>query len=225
MWSKPCFPDPMTAAPLRIAVIDDHGVVRDGIQAMATRTDDIEFVGGAENSSQTLSLLERHRVDIVLLDYRLGGESGFDLCLEIRQRHPETRVVFFTAFGNPELLTQAIRAGACGYILKDTKTARLPDVLRTLIEDGVYFDPRLAGQTLLATVGRAEARGAPSSLGDREVTILRLVAEGKSNQEIADDLYMSPHTVKFHITRLLRKYNVRRRSELAAIAVEMSLIP
>jgi DNA-binding NarL/FixJ family response regulator len=133
--------------------------------------------------------------------------------------------VFFTAFGNPELLTQAIRAGASGYVLKDTNTSRLPDVLKALVEDGVYFDSRLAGQTLLATVGGPDGKVAASSLGDREVTILRLVAEGKSNQEIADDLYLSAHTVKFHITRLLRKYNVRRRSELAAIAVEMSLIP
>lgn len=211
--------------PLRIAVVDDHGVVRDGIQAMAARTDDIEFVGGAENSRESLALLEQHSVDIVLLDYRLGGESGLDLCVEIRQRHPETRVVFFTAFGNPELLTQAIRAGASGYVLKDTNTSRLPDVLKALVEDGVYFDSRLAGQTLLATVGGRDGKAAASSLGDREVTILRLVAEGKSNQEIADDLYLSAHTVKFHITRLLRKYNVRRRSELAAIAVEMSLIP
>jgi two-component system response regulator DevR len=209
--------------PLRIAVIDDHGVVRDGIEAMAARTDDIEFVGGAANSRQSLDLLERHSVDIVLLDYRLGGESGLDLCVEIKQRHPEIRVLFFTAFGNPELLTQAIRAGASGYILKDTNTSRLPDLLKTLLEDGVYFDPRLAGQTLLATVGGT--RGVSSSLGDREVTILRLVAEGKSNHEIAGELYLSPHTVKFHITRLLRKYNVRRRSELAAIAVDMSLLP
>jgi two-component system, NarL family, response regulator DevR len=223
--SKPCFLGLITVVPLRIAVIDDHGVVRDGIEAMAARTDDLEFVGGAANSQQSLELLERHSVDIVLLDYRLGGESGLDLCVVIKQRHPETRVLFFTAFGNPELLTQAIRAGASGYILKDTNTSRLPDVLKTLLEDGVYFDPRLAGQTLLATVGGAEARGVSPRLGDRELTILRLVAEGKSNHEIAGELYLSPHTVKFHITRLLRKYNVRRRSELAAIAVDMSLLP
>lgn len=210
--------------PLRLAVIDDHGVVRDGVEAMARRTDDIQFVGGAGSARQSLELLRQHEVDIILLDYRLGGESGLDLCVEIKQRYPETRVLFFTAFGNPELLTQAIRAGASGYILKDTNTSRLPDVLRTLWEEGVYFDPRLAGQTLLATVGGAETRG-QHGLGDREITILRLVAEGKSNQEIANELYLSPHTVKFHITRLLRKYNVRRRSELAAIAVDRSLVP
>lgn len=190
---------------------------------MVDREDDLEFAGEASTGDEALALLAAEPVDIVLLDYRLGNDSGFDLCRRIRADHPGVRVLIFTAFGNPELLTQAIRAGASGYILKDTNTKRLPDALRTMWEHGSYFDSRLAGQTLLATVGRHDADAPRKGLSERETTILRLVAEGRSNQEIASELFLSPHTVKFHVTRLLRRYSVRRRSELAKVAADMFL--
>jgi DNA-binding NarL/FixJ family response regulator len=207
----------------RIAVVDDHGIVRDGIRSMVDRTDDFEFAGEAGTVDEALDLLEREHVDIVLLDYRLGADNGFELCSEIRRRRPETRVLIFTAFGNPELLTLAIRAGASGYILKETSTVRLPDALRITWEHGSYFDPRLAGATLMATVGKPSALSPSQGLSDREATILRLIAEGRSNQEIAGELFLSPHTVKFHVTRLLRRFDVHRRSELARIAADMFL--
>lgn len=206
-----------------LVVVDDHGIVRDGIRSVADRTDGFVFAGEAGTSAEALELLEREHVDIVLLDYRLGAESGFELCAEIRKRWPETRVLIFTAFGNPELLTQAIRAGASGYILKETSTARLPDALRLTCEHGSYFDPRLAGATLMATVGQANAPTPPQGMTDREATILRLIAAGRSNQEIATELYLSPHTIKFHVTRLLRRFEAHRRSELARIAADMFL--
>jgi DNA-binding NarL/FixJ family response regulator len=206
-----------------LVVVDDHGIVRDGVRSVADRTEDFVFAGEAGTSAEALELLEREQVDIVLLDYRLGAESGFELCSEIRRRWPETRVLIFTAFGNPELLTQAIRAGASGYILKETSTARLPDALRLTCEHGSYFDPRLAGATLMATVGQVSVSAPPHGMTDREATILRLIAAGRSNQEIATELYLSPHTIKFHVTRLLRRFEVHRRSELARIAADMFL--
>lgn len=205
----------------RVAVVDDHGIVREGVRATVEREPDLEFAGEASTSQEALDLLARERADIVLLDYRLGHDSGFQICSRIKAEHPSVRVLIFTAFGNPELLTQAIRAGASGYILKDTHTRRIPDALRTVVEHGSYFDPRLAGQTLLATVGQPAS--ATHSLTERELDILRLVAEGRSNQEIASELYLSPHTVKLHVSRLLRRYAVRRRSELAKVAAEMFL--
>lgn len=211
------------ARAVRVAVADDHGIVREGVRSMAARAADVEFAGEASNGAEATELVARAEVDVLLLDYRLGNENGFDVCRAVKAASPDTKVLVFTAFGNPELLTQAIRAGASGYILKDTNTQRLPEILRALQEAGTYIDPRLAGQALLASVGRSES--ADQALGERETAILRLIAQGKSNVEIASDLFLSPHTVKFHVTRLLRKYDVRRRSELAGIAHDMFLTP
>jgi DNA-binding NarL/FixJ family response regulator len=209
--------------PLRVAIVDDHEIVRDGIKAMADRMHDLEFVGGASNSKEAFDLLDTRQTDVVLLDYRLGTENGFEVCNQIVTGYPGTRVLIFTAFGNPELLTQAIRAGASGYVLKDTNTRLLPEMLRRLEDEGSCFDGRLAGQTLLATVGRGEGTASSQALAERDLAVLRLVAEGKSNQEIASELFVSPHTVKFYVTRLLRKYDVHRRSELARVAADMFL--
>jgi DNA-binding NarL/FixJ family response regulator len=208
---------------MRIAIVDDHMVVRDGIKALVARTDDLELAWEASSFAEALELFATRPVDIALVDYRLGGESGFELCSRLKQRQPSTHIVIFTAFGNPELLTRAIRAGASGYVLKETYTDRLPEILRLVQEHGSYFDGRLASQTLLATLGADPASERAETLTERESRILQLIAQGRSNVEIAHELYLSPHTVKFHVTRLLRRYDVRRRSELAKVAAEMFL--
>jgi DNA-binding NarL/FixJ family response regulator len=208
---------------LRIAVADDHGIVREGVKSMVARCPDLDWAGEAADSRQAIEVIERTAVDVFLIDYRLCGDNGFDLCTRIKTLRPETVVVMFTAFGNAELLAQAIRAGASGYVLKDTSTQRLPEILRALSETGTYFDPRLAGQALLASVGRGAERPSDPGLGERDAAILRMIAQGMSNVEIAGELYLSPHTVKFHVTKLLRKCGMRRRSELAGIAHELFL--
>lgn len=198
-------------------------VVREGIRAMVERTEGLELVGEAASQAETLHLLAERPADVALVDYRLGNGSGLDLCSELKQRHPALHVLIFTAFGNPQLLTEAIRAGASGYILKDTDTERLPEILWAVQEHGSYFDNRLASETLLSTLKGNAQEDAREALSRRDLKILRLVAEGKSNAEIAGVLYLSPHTVKFHVTKLLRRFEVKRRSELAKVAADMFL--
>lgn len=208
---------------LRLLVVDDHMVVREGIRALAARTESLELVGEAASQTETLGLLAHRTADVALVDYRLGDGSGLDLCAEIKRSYPEMHVVIFTAFGNPQLLTEAIRAGVSGYVLKDTNTDNLPEILWTIQERGSYFDSRLAGDTLLTTLrGNAHVDGG-EALSSRDLKILRLVAEGKSNADIANALYLSPHTIKFHVTKLLRRFEVSRRSELAKVAADMFL--
>jgi DNA-binding NarL/FixJ family response regulator len=204
-------------------VVDDHMVVRDGIRALADRTESLELVGEAASSTETLSLLANRTADVALVDYRLGDGSGLDLCAEIKRSHPDVHVVIFTAFGNPQLLAEAIRAGASGYVLKDMNTESLPEILWTIQERGSYFDSRLAGDTLLSTLRGSAQEDGGDGLSSRDLKILRLVAEGKSNAEIASALYLSPHTIKFHVTKLLRRFEVSRRSELAKVAADMFL--
>lgn len=220
--TPPCHPD--ESPPLRLAIVDDHMVVRDGIRAMAERTDTLTLVGEAGSREQALELAQRVAVDVALVDYRLGEESGFELCTLLKEAQPETLVVIFTGFGNSELLMQAIRAGASGYVLKETTTDRIPEILHAVVTDGSYFDHRLAGLALLTTLqGRDGGDSSHEGLTERETKILRLVAAGKSNVEIAQTLFLSPHTVKFCITKLLRRFDVRRRSELAKIASDIHL--
>jgi DNA-binding NarL/FixJ family response regulator len=197
-------------------------VVREGVRALAARTDGLELVGETASPAEALTLLDDRTADVALVDYRLGDGNGLDLCTEIKKSHPDVHVVVFTAFGNPQLLTEAIRAGASGYVLKDISTESLPEVLWTVEERGSYFDDRLANETLLSTL-RHDADTEGDALSSRELKILRLVAEGKSNAQIADALYLSPHTVKFHVTKLLRRFGVNRRSELAKVAADMFL--
>jgi DNA-binding NarL/FixJ family response regulator len=198
-------------------------VVREGIRAMAARTDSLELVGETASPTETLALLADRAADVALVDYRLGDGNGLDLCAEIKRLHPDVHVVIFTAFGNPQLLTEAIRAGASGYVLKDTNTENLPEVLWTIEEQGSYFDGRLANETLLSALRNDAHEEGGEALSTRDLKILRLVAEGKSNAQIAGALYLSPHTVKFHVTKLLRRFEVNRRSELAKVAADMFL--
>jgi DNA-binding NarL/FixJ family response regulator len=208
---------------LRLLVVDDHMVVREGIRALVERTESLELVGEAESQAETLSLLAERTADVALVDYRLSNGSGLDLCSEVKRCHPDVHVLIFTAFGNSQLLAEAIRAGASGYILKDTNTERLPEILWTVQEQGSYFDSRLASETLLSTLRGNNQDDGGESLSSRDLKILRLVAEGKSNAEIAGALYLSPHTIKFQVTKLLRRFEVNRRSELAKIAADMFL--
>ena len=214
--------NPDRRKPLRLLVVDDHMVVREGIRALVARTESLELVGEAASQTETLSLLAERPADVALVDYRLGNGSGLDLCSEVKRCHPDVHVLIFTAFGNGQLLAEAIRAGASGYVLKDTNTERLPEILWTVQEQGSYFDSRLASEALLSML-RGNAQESGESLSSRDLKILRLVAEGKSNAEIAGALYLSPHTIKFQVTKLLRRFEVNRRSELAKIAADMFL--
>ena len=211
-------------SPIRLAIVDDHMVVHDGIRAMAERTPDIVFCGSATGSEGLLTMLERTKPDVLLLDLRLGSDNGFELCRTIREARPEVRTLIFTAFGDLELLEESVRAGASGYVLKDVSTQGLPDIIRHVHEHGSYFDPRLASRVVLDTFGGEAAPSSPRRLSKREVEILRLVAAGKVNREIASALHLSPHTVKFQVSKLMRELGVSRRAELVKVAFDRHLI-
>jgi len=206
---------------IRFCAVDDHDIVLYGVEAMAAREPGLVYCGGAADARSALALVEHQRPDLLLLDLRLGSGNSFALCEELSERVPATAVLMFTAFANEDLLRGAIQAGAVGYLLKDTSTAGLPDALRAARAEGSYFDPRVSNDALMASM-----RGTPlPALTEREITILRLVAAGRDNHEIAEELGFSVHTIKLHIGQLLRRFGVRRRTELVRVLMERQLLP
>jgi DNA-binding NarL/FixJ family response regulator len=207
--------------PIRFCAVDDHDIVILGVQAMADYEDDLEFCGGAADADQARDLIRRARPEVILLDLRLGSSNSFELCRDLLTLEPTTSIVMFTAFGNEELLDQAIHAGAVGYVLKDTSTSGLPEVLRTIRRDGTFFDPRVAGRALLS---RRSGGPAHAPLSDRELRIVRMIAKGADNWAIAEELQLSVHMIKFHIGALLKRYGVKRRAELVRVLMERQLL-
>jgi DNA-binding NarL/FixJ family response regulator len=206
---------------IRFCVVDDHEIIHDGLRAMADRADDLEFAGATTRPREAVAMIARARPDILLLDLRLGEENSTDLCAELATRFPDLAILVFSAYGNAELLSQAIRAGAAGYVVKDTTTSRIPDILRELRRSGTYFDPKLAGGLLRRSVDRA---GPTPPFSERELDILRGIAHGQDNHAIGERLRISSHTVKFHVTAMLRRHDLHRRAELVRLAMRMHLL-
>jgi DNA-binding NarL/FixJ family response regulator len=194
---------------------------------MVERDPALSFVGGARSSEDGMALIERTQPDVLLLDMRLGDESGFAVCELIHERHPDLGILMFSGFCNSELLTQAIQAGARGYVLKDTDTNRLSGVLREFHEHGSYFDPAVASDLMMgltAAAQRADGRREATALSDQDLRIIGLIADGATNYDIANEINLSSNTVKFHISRLLRHFGVTRRAELVKLAMERQLL-
>lgn len=209
---------------IRLSILDDHDVVIQGIRLMAERTPDLELLDGVREPDALLRALSKRQPDILLLDVVVGSGRTFDLCAGIAVRFPRVRVVMFSGFGDTDLLRRSIRAGAIGFVLKDARTDDLPDALRTVRREGSYFDPRVAGPALLASLkGDPQHDDAPD-LTERELAVLRMIATGATNQEIAAELYVSVHTVKVQVSRLLREFEVRRRADLVREAYARGLV-
>ncbi|WP_028933147.1 response regulator [Pseudonocardia spinosispora] len=204
---------------IRFCVVDDHEIVHDGLRAMAGRTDDLEFAGSATTSGEAEGLIAATRPDLLLLDMRLAGGNSVDTCAALSRSFGELKIAIFSGYGNSELLAQAIRAGASGYILKETTTARLPDIIRELATTGSYFDPRLASGLLRRSTGANQP-----AFNDRELEIVRLIARGMDNHRVGEQVHLSPHTVKFHVTAMLRRHKLSRRTELVRLAMDLHLI-
>jgi DNA-binding NarL/FixJ family response regulator len=207
---------------IKVGIIDDHPIVRDGVRRMAEQTPGIEFCGDASNGEELEGLLRRVALDVLIFDVRLTDGDGFALCARVHRTYPQVRILMLSAFGNAYLLQESVRAGASGYALKDVSMRRLPTIIRQVHEEGTYFDPRLSGEVLRA-LGK-EASGADHSLKPREIAIVRLIAEGMTNREIAGELSLSPDTIKFHVGNLLHRFGLKRRSELVKFSLQNDLI-
>jgi two-component system, NarL family, response regulator DevR len=206
---------------LRLVLVDDHQVVRLGLRALLDSELDITVVGEAGTAAEAIQAVGRLQPDIVLMDIRLPDQSGIAACLHVRQHWPAVQVLMLTSFTDEDLVLDAISAGAAGYVLKQVGTDDLLRAVRAVGRGDAVLDPTVTRQ-LLARVRRAEhdAHGAAfRDLSERELAILALVAEGKTNAEIAAALILSEKTARNHVSTILEKLDLTNRIEAATYAV------
>lgn len=206
---------------IRILVVDDHPVVREGLIAILDGPD-LAVCGQAGDGGQALSEAARLRPDVVILDVRLPGTTGVEVCAELRDRIPGTRVVMLTSFPNDGVVMSAFAAGACGFVLKESDPAVIRQAVRTVADGSTFADPKVAAKLVaLATRGR-RAKG-PFDLTLQEMRVLELLPRGLTNNEIGERLGIGENTVKTHLRNVMRKLGARDRVEAAAIALREGL--
>ena len=210
---------------IRLLLVDDHEVVRLGMKVLLDRLQGFSVVAEAENEDEAVEQALLHEPDIVIMDIRLAGGSGIEACHKIKQLLPETKVIMLTSFAEDELLFAAIRAGATGYVLKQVGGGDLVRALEATARGESMLDPSLT-QRVFVEVRRSirkEEAIAFTDLTGQERQVLALIAAGKTNREIASELFLSEGTVRNYVSSILSKLNVSNRAEAAAYAIKHHL--
>ena len=202
---------------IKILLADDHRLILAGIRRALEEVDDIEVVGEAESGSQVLPLIHQTSPDLVLLDLRLPDMTGLACLDAIRKRYPDVKVVILSAFSDPEHIQAAFQRGATAYIVKSVAPVDLPSALRQALEETVYQGVRVIGD-----VGGGNGEGL--GLTERELSMLKALARGLSNQAISKEFWVTEQTVKFHLSNIYRKLGVANRTEAARFAYERGLV-
>lgn len=210
---------------LRILIVDDHEVVRLGLRALLDRHPDFTVVDEAGTAREALQKALLHRPDVVVMDIRLPGRSGIDACRDIVSQLPDTRVIMLTSYAEDELLFDAIEAGACGYVLKQIGSDDLIRAIEAVGRGKALLDPSVTRWVLerVREAARKDEAAAFAELTEQELRVLSLIAEGKTNREIARALYLGEGTVRNYVSSILSKLGVTNRAEAAAFAVQHNL--
>jgi DNA-binding NarL/FixJ family response regulator len=217
--------------PIRALIVDDHALFRRGLEMVLAAEDDIELVGEASDGAEAVEKAAESLPDIVLMDIRMPKSSGIEACRAMKEAAPSSKIVMLTISDEEEDLFEAIRAGASGYLLKDIPLDEVSDVVRAVHDGQSLINPSMAGKLLseFATLAkrddseRAQQLPAPK-LTDREMQVLKLVARGMNNRDIAKELFISENTVKNHVRNILEKLQIHSRMEAVMIAVREKLI-
>ncbi|MFD3842980.1 response regulator [Streptomyces sp. NPDC058642] len=213
--------------PVRVLIVDDHAVVRRGIRAYLEVLDDMEVAAEAADGQEALTRLDamaahRELPDVVLIDLLMPKMDGATAIGAIKQRHPGLRVVVLTSFGEMERVHAALAQGAAGYLLKDADASEVVAAIRAAARGEVFLDPAVARGLTQEIVSPPTGL---ASLTGRERDVLVLVAEGRSNQQIADELVISERTARTHVSNVLRKLRLTSRTQAALLAVRQGLVP
>jgi two-component system, NarL family, response regulator DevR len=218
---------PKKAPPLRVMLVDDHEIVRDGIRAMLDAEDDIVVTTEASSVREAVDEAARTRPDVVVMDVRLSDGSGIEATREIRAARPETKVLMLTSFADDEALFSSIMAGASGYVLKQVKSGDLLRAIRAVGAGDSLLDPGVTNAVLdrLRKGKHLMKDEKLARLSPQEERILQLIAEGWTNRQIGDELHLAEKTVKNYVSSILSKLEVARRAEAAAYLARHTTTP
>jgi NarL family two-component system response regulator LiaR len=211
---------------IRVLICDDQAVVCDGLEMILSVDAEIEIVGSANDGAEALEIISRERPDLVLMDLKMPGMNGIQATRLIRQKYPETKVLVLTTFADDEWVFDAIRSGAAGYLLKDTSGAELVKAVRNAAKGETPVDAKVAGK-LFSHISQSPVKyrtTVSENLSERELEVLKLLAKGLTNTEIAERLYLTKGTVRNYVSAILAKLNVEDRTQAALIAVRHGLV-
>jgi len=209
---------------IRIVLVDDHAVLREAVTAMLAAEADLSIVGQASNGREGLALIEKTKPDVVILDIKMPEAGGLEVLGEVLQTCPATRVIVFTMYENPAYVNAAIRGGASGYVLKSVGREDLLEAIRAVHSGRRFLHAEVTRPLLRQAALEAKLRPGGGGLTVRDIQVLELLADGKSNKEVAQALGISDETVKSHLKRLFEKLGVTDRTEAVALALRQHLI-
>jgi two-component system, NarL family, response regulator LiaR len=229
--------------PARLLIADDHAMVREGLRSMLANEPDLQIVGEAQDGEEALNLCRRFMPELVLMDVRMPKMDGLEATRAIKEVSPQTAILMVTTYENPEYLVEAIKAGAAGYLLKETTKAQLLSTVRRVLDGETPLNEELATQVLRKLLeqpspnqgyadvppysGRpSDERAGPSPLevlSPRELDVLRLIARGRTNRQISEELLVSVSTVKKHVHQIITKLGVSDRTQAAISAIHLDL--
>jgi NarL family two-component system response regulator LiaR len=207
--------------PIKVLIVDDHPVVRDGLKNMFLVFDDLELIGEAENGNVALASCHQNTPDVILMDVLMPGMDGIDATRAILELYPQVKIIMLTSYPDDKLVQKSLEAGAIGYLLKNAPIDTLADAVRAAFAG----KPSLAAEVTLALIrAKTDPIKLGSDLSKRELEVLALIVEGMSNDEIANRLVISPATARHHVSACIQKLGAANRAQAASLAVKHGLV-
>jgi len=210
--------------PIKVLLVDDHEMVRIGLAAVLGTEEGIEVVGEASNGQDGIRLAQEYKPDVVLMDLVMEGMDGIETTRRLLQQVPDCKVIVLTSYLDDEKIYPVIEAGAFSYLLKTSRAQEIAQAIRAAVKGQPILESQVASKIMNRFRQPKEAAPAHQELTEREMEVLRLIASGKSNQEVADELFIGVKTVKFHVTNILAKLGVEDRTQAAIYAYRHGLV-
>ena len=214
----------MTQTPIRVLIVDDHAIVRKGTRALLATEHDIQVVGEADNGAEAVAQAQKLHPSVILMDLVMPHMDGIEATRQITSRQPDVRILVLTSFAADDKVFPAIKAGALGYLLKDSSPEELVQAIRQVHRGEPSLEPSIARKVLSELTHPPKQPPTTDPLTERELTVLRLVAQGRSNRDIAEQLVIAEITVRTHVSNILSKLHLEDRTQLAIYAIRKGLV-
>ena len=212
-----------TKGSIKVFIADDHSIVREGIKALLITEDGIDVIGDAGDGKRAVDEVARLKPDVILMDLLMPGMDGIEAISHIKNNQPDARILVLTSFATDDKVFPALQAGALGFLLKDSPPEMLVDGIRQVYRGESWLHPKIAKIVLQELTKPKDEKTTANQLTDRELEVLRLLAQGYSNQDIADQLVLSEATVRTHVSRILKKLHLASRTQAALYALREGL--